>query len=110
MTFFGRGVLLRIPSSSLRAPLPTKLESQKRKAGPWLRYRDQTGLLCVERHADGLRLLADAHERSVCPLPPFRGVGREHDHVVQVSRIGDGAASSVKSVVQVVEREVCEKG
>jgi hypothetical protein len=42
-------------------------------------------------------------------LPPLGGVGREHDHVVQVSGIGDGVASSVKSVVQVVERGVREK-
>jgi hypothetical protein len=53
--------------------------------------------------------LADAHKRSVCPLPSLRGVGSEHDHVVQVSGIGDGVASSVKGVVQFVEREVREK-
>src|SRR5208283_5576557 len=99
----------RIPSSSPRAPFPTELESQKRKAGPRVRYRDQAGLLRVERHADSLRLLADALQRSVGPLSPLWGVGREHDHVVQVSGIGDGVASSVEGVVQVVEREVREE-
>ncbi len=52
MTFFGRGVLLGYHLPVFEAPLPTELESQKRKASPWLRYRHQTGLLCVKRHAD----------------------------------------------------------
>jgi hypothetical protein len=76
---------------------PTELESEKRETGPPCPLMDQSGLL--RRHADGLRLLADAHKRSICPLPPLGGVGREHDHVVQVLGIGDGVASSVKSVL-----------
>jgi len=83
---------------------PTELESEKCEAGFLVRSCDQLGLLLIERHADGLRRLVDAHKRSICPPPPLRGIGREHDdHVVQVSGIGDGVASSVKSVVQVGE-------
>jgi hypothetical protein len=36
-------------------------------------------------------------------------VGREHDHVVEVPRIGDVAASSIQEMVEVFQRQIREK-
>jgi len=79
MIFFGRGVLLEyhVPVFELRSQRNSNPRNAKLPPG---RYRDQTGLLCVERHADGLRswrMRISARSATAAPS----GVGREHDHV-----------------------------
>jgi hypothetical protein len=109
MTFFGRGTLLayHLPVLGLRSQRNSNPRNAKLAPGSVIVTRRVFSALSDTPIASGL--LADALQRSVGPLSPLWGVGREHDHVVQVSGIGDGVASSVEGVVKVVEREVREE-
>ena len=89
--------------------MPPKLETQKCEGASRLGEYHPPGLLRVQRHADRLRLFANAFERSVGPAVTLRRVVRQDDHVIEVPCIGEVAVSSRESVVQVVQHHVCQE-
>ena len=92
-----------------RVRLPPNLETQKREGASRFGEYHLPGFLRVQRHADRLRLFANAFERSVGPTVTLRRVVRQDDHVIEVSCIGEIAVSLRESVVQVVQYHVCQE-